>query len=136
MRIKFSHGFIFLLLMVTIVNMTFLWNQHIPAVIDQEPSLMSSRASTIECNCMKMDHKVYNATLPSTVLSKQYATLIRSDKNVSNKHNLAVVVPFRNRYEEMMEFVPHIHNFLLRQNVNHHIWIINQVDTHRSKPQC
>ena len=46
-------------------------------------------------------------------------------------HQLAVIVPFRNRYEEMMEFVPHIHGFLERQNVRHKIWIINQADTHR-----
>ena len=46
-------------------------------------------------------------------------------------HQLAVIVPFRNRYEEMMEFVPHIHNFLERQNVRHKIWIISQADTHR-----
>jgi hypothetical protein len=46
-------------------------------------------------------------------------------------HQLAVIVPFRNRYEEMIEFVPHIHNFLERQNVKHKIWIINQADTHR-----
>lgn len=46
-------------------------------------------------------------------------------------HKLAVIVPFRNRYEEMMEFVPHIHSFLERQNVKHQIWIINQADTHR-----
>ena len=46
-------------------------------------------------------------------------------------HQLAVIVPFRNRYEEMMEFVPHIHGFLERQDVKHKIWIINQADTHR-----
>lgn len=46
-------------------------------------------------------------------------------------HQLAVIVPFRNRYEEMIEFVPHIHSFLERQNVKHKIWIINQADTHR-----
>lgn len=46
-------------------------------------------------------------------------------------HHLAVVVPFRNRYEEMMEFVPHIHQFLTRQRVRHQIWVINQADKHR-----
>ena len=46
-------------------------------------------------------------------------------------HTLAVVVPFRDRHEEMMEFVPHIHSFLNRQNVSHRIWIVNQVDSHR-----
>lgn len=52
-------------------------------------------------------------------------------KLYSNNHKLAVVVPFRNRYEEMLEFVPHMHRFLTKQNVSHDIWIINQADTHR-----
>ena len=46
-------------------------------------------------------------------------------------HRLAVLVPFRNRHEEMQEFVPHIHQFLNRQTVHHDIWVINQADTHR-----
>ena len=58
--------------------------------------------------------------------SKQHEELA-----VGGGHQLAVIVPFRNRYEEMMEFVPHIHGFLERQNVKHKIWIINQADTHR-----
>ena len=49
----------------------------------------------------------------------------------SSNHTLAVVVPFRDRFEEMLEFVPHIHKFLLRQGADHQIWVINQVDTHR-----
>lgn len=53
-----------------------------------------------------------------------------------SSHLLAVVVPFRNRYEEMQEFVPHIHRFLNRQNVRHEIWIINQEDTHRCEHVC
>lgn len=53
-----------------------------------------------------------------------------------SEHQLAVIVPFRNRYEEMMEFVPHIHRFLERQNVKHKIWIINQADTHRCVHVC
>ena len=47
------------------------------------------------------------------------------------EHRLAVLVPFRDRHEELQEFVPHIHLFLTRQNVHHEIWIINQADTHR-----
>ena len=50
---------------------------------------------------------------------------------INDSHQLAVLVPFRNRFEEMMVFVPHMHNFLNRQKVRHQIWIINQVDTHR-----
>lgn len=46
-------------------------------------------------------------------------------------HQLAVVVPFRNRFEEMLEFAPHIHQFLNRQRIRHQIWVINQADKHR-----
>ena len=49
----------------------------------------------------------------------------------NSEHRLAVLVPFRNRYEELYEFVPHMHQFLTRQNVQHDIWVINQADTHR-----
>ena len=48
-----------------------------------------------------------------------------------SSHRLAVIVPFRNRHEEMYEFVPHIHQFLSRQSVRHEIWVVNQEDTHR-----
>ena len=49
----------------------------------------------------------------------------------TNPHQLAVVVPFRNRFEELLEFAPHIHSFLTRQKVRHQIWIVNQADKHR-----
>ena len=42
-------------------------------------------------------------------------------------HRLAVIVPFRNRFEELQEFIPYMHRFLQAQNVNHEIFIINQV---------
>ena len=51
--------------------------------------------------------------------------------NLTSPHQLAVVVPFRDRFEEMLQFVPHIHQFLDRQSVRHQIWVINQVDKHR-----
>lgn len=43
-------------------------------------------------------------------------------------HKLAVLVPFRNRFEELMEFIPHIHSFLKNASVNHRILVINQAD--------
>lgn len=43
-------------------------------------------------------------------------------------HRLAIIVPFRNRFEELQEFVPHMHSFLSAQKINHEIFIINQVD--------
>lgn len=46
-------------------------------------------------------------------------------------HKLAILVPFRDRFEELMEFAPHMDKFLTLQNINHNIFIINQVDQFR-----
>nr|CAD7445378.1 unnamed protein product [Timema bartmani]CAD7459691.1 unnamed protein product [Timema tahoe] len=55
----------------------------------------------------------------------------RSTENSSPEHKLAVLVPFRDRFEELMVFAPHIHNFLNGQNINHNIYVLNQVDNYR-----
>ncbi|XP_035706544.1 xylosylprotein 4-beta-galactosyltransferase [Folsomia candida] len=44
---------------------------------------------------------------------------------------LAVIVPFRDRFEELLSFAPHIHRFLSAQRVAHTIWLVNQVDEFR-----
>lgn len=44
------------------------------------------------------------------------------------EHNLAVIVPFRDRFEELLQFVPYIHAFLNEQKIRHTIYVINQVD--------
>lgn len=46
-------------------------------------------------------------------------------------HLLCVLVPFRNREEELGEFAPHIDDFLNKQNVLHKIIVINQTDVYR-----
>ncbi|XP_010344885.1 beta-1,4-galactosyltransferase 7 isoform X1 [Saimiri boliviensis] len=46
-------------------------------------------------------------------------------------HRLAVLVPFRERFEELLVFVPHMHRFLSRKKVQHHIYVLNQVDHFR-----
>ncbi|XP_062977073.1 beta-1,4-galactosyltransferase 7 isoform X2 [Elgaria multicarinata webbii] len=46
-------------------------------------------------------------------------------------HRLAVLVPFRERFEELLAFVPHMHRFLSRKKIRHHIFILNQVDHYR-----
>ncbi|KAF7268863.1 hypothetical protein GWI33_018059 [Rhynchophorus ferrugineus] len=52
-------------------------------------------------------------------------------KKLSSQHKLALIVPFRDRFEELLLFAPYIHKFLLAQNIDHHIFVINQVDTYR-----
>ncbi|GAB6024100.1 Xylosylprotein beta 1,4-galactosyltransferase, polypeptide 7 [Chamberlinius hualienensis] len=44
---------------------------------------------------------------------------------------LCVIVPFRDRFEELLEFAPRIHKFLNKQRIRHHLLVINQVDQHR-----
>ncbi|XP_047128791.1 beta-1,4-galactosyltransferase 7 isoform X1 [Hydra vulgaris] len=46
-------------------------------------------------------------------------------------HRLAIIVPYRNRFEEMKEFVPYMHKYLNAKKINHNIYIMNQVDKHR-----
>ncbi len=43
-------------------------------------------------------------------------------------HHLCILVPFRDRFEELLQFAPHMKQFLSAQGVSHEIWILNQVD--------
>lgn len=49
----------------------------------------------------------------------------------TNRHKLCVIIPFRNRFNQLIELVPHLTKFLYHQNVNHQLLIINQVDNYR-----
>ncbi|CAG04540.1 unnamed protein product, partial [Tetraodon nigroviridis] len=46
-------------------------------------------------------------------------------------HKLAVIVPFRERFEELLVFVPFMHNFLNKKKIRHKILVVNQVDHYR-----
>ncbi|XP_072153427.1 beta-1,4-galactosyltransferase 7-like isoform X2 [Bemisia tabaci] len=46
-------------------------------------------------------------------------------------HKLGVIVPFRDRFDELLEFIPHMQLFLNNQSVWHQIYIVNQVDDYR-----
>jgi xylosylprotein 4-beta-galactosyltransferase len=48
-----------------------------------------------------------------------------------NEHKLAVVVPFRDRFDELLKFVPHLSQFLASKSINFKIYIVNQVDNFR-----
>ena len=54
-----------------------------------------------------------------------------SDDESWGPHQLGVVVPYRDRFEELLEFVPHMHSYLNAKKVKHKIFIVNQVDKHR-----
>ncbi|XP_074505670.1 beta-1,4-galactosyltransferase 7 isoform X2 [Sebastes fasciatus] len=46
-------------------------------------------------------------------------------------HKLALIVPFRERFDELLVFVPFMHTFLNKKKIRHKIIIINQMDHYR-----
>ncbi|XP_015497012.1 beta-1,4-galactosyltransferase 7 [Parus major] len=46
-------------------------------------------------------------------------------------HRLALLVPFRERFEELLAFVPYMHRFLSKKRIRHRIFILNQMDHFR-----
>lgn len=58
----------------------------------------------------------------------------RYNSKREGKHKLAILVPFRDRFEELLQFVPHMHKFLSLQRIDFRIYILNQVWKRRDKP--
>ncbi|OON13788.1 N-acetyllactosaminide 3-alpha-galactosyltransferase, partial [Opisthorchis viverrini] len=46
-------------------------------------------------------------------------------------HRLAVIIPFRERFTELHNLLPHLAEFLSSQGVSHSFYVVNQVDTFR-----
>ncbi len=68
---------------------------------------------------MRQQHQLYPGVSKHDISS--------GDDEARSHLQLAVIVPFRDRFEELLKFVPHMHQFLLNQSVTHEIFIINQV---------
>ena len=67
-----------------------------------------------------------------TYLISYTGNLLKEDDDVTNgPHKLAIIVPYRNRFEELKDFVPHMKKYLKEKKIRNHIFVINQVDTHR-----
>ena len=47
------------------------------------------------------------------------------------KKKMAVIVPYRNALEDLLQFVPHLTKFLNKQQIPFHIFYINQMDLYR-----
>jgi hypothetical protein len=67
--------------------------------------------------------------------SRNSATLRECPSIGDNKewgpHKMVVIVPFRDRLEELLEFAPHLQQYLVRKHVRHEIIVVNQVDSLR-----
>ncbi|XP_063993549.1 beta-1,4-galactosyltransferase 7 [Diachasmimorpha longicaudata] len=65
-----------------------------------------------------------------------YSERLQDSKNVrklsgKSLHRLAVLVPFRDRFEELLTFAPYMKRFLDKQNIDYRIFILHQVDRFR-----
>ena len=63
----------------------------------------------------------------------QFSTDAPTNFNIKspNKHKLAIVVPFRDRFDELLLFVPHMSKYLSAKSIDFKIYIINQKDRYR-----
>ena len=70
----------------------------------------------------------YNTTKPINVENQifNHPKSLHRDESKEG-HSMCILVPFRDRFEELTEFVPRITEFLKRQNIRHKIVVINQV---------
>ena len=75
--------------------------------------------SNVKCNCPQ-DAPRHNSQISQG-----------PSQTSENSHKLCILVPFRDRFEELLEFAPYMNTFLSNQNVQHEIYILNQADKFR-----
>jgi len=74
---------------------------------------------------------IKNLPKQSEVVHKQNKLKENGKEIVDYEHKLCILVPFRDRFEELLEFAPHMNRFLGKQNIVHELWIIHQKDNYR-----
>lgn len=86
---------------------------------------------TMSCNCSQ-EFEISSLNLSDY----DVGNLIKFDHPVVyEKKKLAVIVPFRDCFEELTVFVPYISRFLNEQQIPHHIFVIQQTNRLRfNKP--
>jgi len=67
----------------------------------------------------------------SELLPGSLSQMIATPPKSPDQHFLCILIPFRDRFEELNEFVPTINEYLSSQNIAHAIFVINQIDTLR-----
>ncbi|CAK1540924.1 unnamed protein product [Leptosia nina] len=94
-------------------------------------SLMGYRISSSKCLtiCLGLTFLMgcFIATLPIPPPEIQNLQIAKTH----DKKKLAIIVPFRDRFEELLEFVPHMYRFLQRQDIPFDIFVIQQKDSNR-----
>lgn len=75
---------------------------------------------TDDCQCSRKDSG-------ETIERHFKGHIYNANSGIPSDHKLAVLVPFRDRFEELLAFAPYLHDFLNKQEISHHIYILNQV---------
>ncbi|XP_033102897.1 beta-1,4-galactosyltransferase 7-like [Anneissia japonica] len=83
------------------------------------------KLQNIKCNKAKDIEKSKDGTIDQADKKDE------DDMSKWDPHVLAIIVPFRERFEELLQFVPYMHKFLNMQKIRHEFYIVNQVDSYR-----
>jgi hypothetical protein len=86
------------------------------------PTNQDKAIQTLTCDCQR--------DCPNQILNQKQTfqdSGFRKESNGKKTHKLSVVVPFRDRFDELLQFVPYMKKFLAAQGVANEILVINQV---------
>lgn len=76
---------------------------------------------------LNKDDRTFSDDSQKHKLTVPPSAVLNNDKG----HKLAIVVPFRDRFDELLEFAPEMDQFLTDAGVSHEIIVVNQADTFR-----
>ena len=99
--------------------------------VDLTSASLVENATTLSLNHVTNTVNHVTNTVNHVTNTVNHVTVRNQSDHEWGPHRLAVVVPLRGRWEELIQFVPHIHQFLNRQKVSHEISVIIQIDKHR-----
>ena len=63
--------------------------------------------------------------------SNEKVSIRNADEFDSKLHYLAVLVPYRDRWQQLQAFVPYMSEYLKNQKINFQIYVVHQVDNYR-----
>ncbi|XP_063045515.1 beta-1,4-galactosyltransferase 7 isoform X2 [Engraulis encrasicolus] len=88
--------------------------------------------ATVEAEA-RAAHSQHQAALsqPQPCPHDKTASTPGTDNPAWGPHKMALIIPFRERFEELLVFVPFMHDFLNKKRIRHKILVINQVDHYR-----
>lgn len=146
-----AHKFIILILITTII--VIYSYQYIINVTLTTSSLMSSNLSeyynTSLAPCPAVPGGLHGKlTVEEMVvrlprLERRNPTVLRGGEwrpeTCQSQHNVAIIIPFRNRMAQLLVFLNHMHSFLQRQELHYRLYVITQVlhtDPRHQQTEC